>query len=132
MPFGLKNGGATFLQMVNTIFAPHIGHNVEIYVDDMLVKRKDRIEHLDNLKEKFIRLRERRLKLNPFVVTSGKFLGYMIRKRGIEPNLDKIKALLEMKSPNSYKDGQTLIGCLAASSRFVSKAAKEISLSSRI
>ena len=38
MPFGLKNVGATYLRLVNHMFCPQIGWNVEVYVDDMLVK----------------------------------------------------------------------------------------------
>ncbi|GAA0187274.1 hypothetical protein LIER_34562 [Lithospermum erythrorhizon] len=100
--------------------------NMEICVDDMLVKRKVRDEHLANLRETFMWLWERRLKLNlqkcSFGVTSGKFLGYMISERGIKPNPDKIKALLEMKPPNIFKDIQKLMGCEAALSRFISKS----------
>ncbi|GAA0155165.1 hypothetical protein LIER_12950 [Lithospermum erythrorhizon] len=53
MPFGLKNAGATYQRMVNAIFANHIGRNMEIYVDDMLVKSKEMGHHLENLKETF-------------------------------------------------------------------------------
>ncbi|GAA0153210.1 hypothetical protein LIER_11506 [Lithospermum erythrorhizon] len=78
------------------------------------------------LKETFEQLRASKLQINlekcSFGVTSGKFLGYMIRERGIEPKPDKIKALLDMKPSESYKDVQKLTGCLAALSRFISKA----------
>ncbi|KAL0421289.1 UNVERIFIED_CONTAM: hypothetical protein Slati_3151800 [Sesamum latifolium] len=40
MPFGLKNAGATYQRLVDKIFRPQIGRNVEVYVDDMLVKSK--------------------------------------------------------------------------------------------
>ncbi|GAA0176483.1 hypothetical protein LIER_29465 [Lithospermum erythrorhizon] len=66
----------------------------------MLVKNKTNADHLRNLRETFNRLRESQLKVNPekcsFGVVSGKFLGYMIGERGIEPNPDKIQALLMM------------------------------------
>ncbi|GAA0162910.1 hypothetical protein LIER_39496 [Lithospermum erythrorhizon] len=82
MPFGLKNAGATYQRMVNSIFASQIGRNMEIYMDDMLVKSKVRANHLANLRETFNQLRESGLKVNPekcsFGVVSGKFLGYMI------------------------------------------------------
>ena len=53
MPFGLKNAGATYQRLVNQMFRPQIGRNVEVYVDDMLVKSLDEEKHLDNLKETF-------------------------------------------------------------------------------
>ena len=49
MPFGLKNTGATYQQLVNHMFRPQIGRNVEVYVDNMLVKSLDEGKHLDDL-----------------------------------------------------------------------------------
>ena len=49
MPFGLKNTGATYQRLVNHMFHPQIGRNVEVYVDDMLVKSQDEGRHLDDL-----------------------------------------------------------------------------------
>ena len=53
MPFGLKNARATYQRLVIQMFSKQIGRNVEIYVDDMLVKSKTNIEHLDDLRETF-------------------------------------------------------------------------------
>ncbi|VFQ91338.1 unnamed protein product [Cuscuta campestris] len=68
------------------------------------------------------------LRLNPkkcvFAVKTGKFLGFMVTKRGIEPNPEKIKAITEMRSPSSLKDVQRLTGRLAALSRFLSRSAE--------
>ncbi|GAA0171363.1 hypothetical protein LIER_25413 [Lithospermum erythrorhizon] len=76
--------------MVNNIFKEQIGRNMEIYIDDMLVKNKVTEDHLNNLRESLDRLRDCRLRINPekcsFGVTLGKFLGFMISERGIEPN----------------------------------------------
>ena len=57
MPFGLKNAGATYQRLVNHMFRPQIGRNVEVYVDDMLVKSLDKGKHLHNLQETFDTLR---------------------------------------------------------------------------
>ena len=57
MPFGLKNAGATYQRLVNHMFHPQIGRNVEVYVDDMLVKSQDEEIHLDDLQETFDTLR---------------------------------------------------------------------------
>ena len=57
MPFGLKNAGATYQRLVNHMFRPQIGQNVEVYVDDMLVKSQDEGRHLDDLQETFDILR---------------------------------------------------------------------------
>ena len=57
MPFGLKNAGATYQRLVNHMFRPQIGQNVEVYVDDMLVKSLDEKKHLEDLQETFDTLR---------------------------------------------------------------------------
>ena len=103
MPFGLKNVRATYQRLVNHMFRPQIGWNVEVYVDDMLVKSQDEGKHLDDMQETFDTLRQYHIKLNPskcaFGVSSGKFLGFMVSHRGIKANPDKIQAILDMKPP---------------------------------
>ena len=126
MPFGLKNAGATYQRLVNHMFRPQIERNVEVYVDDMLVKSPDEEEHLDDLQEIFDTLRRFSMKLNPskcvFRVSSEKFLKFMVSHRGIEANPKKIKAILNMKPPQSIKEVQSLTKRVAALNRFVSKA----------
>ncbi|KAL0395197.1 UNVERIFIED_CONTAM: Pro-Pol polyprotein [Sesamum latifolium] len=82
MPFGLKNAGATYQRLIDKIFRPQIGKNVEVYVDDMLVKSKKTEEHVEDLEETFSVLRKYKLKLNPakcaFGVQGGRFLGFMV------------------------------------------------------
>ena len=82
MPLRLKNAGATYQILVNYMFSQQIGRNVEVYVDDMLVKSRDKIDHLNDLEETFNTLDKYKMKLNPakcvFVVALGKFLGFMV------------------------------------------------------
>ena len=126
MPFGLKNAGATYQRLVNHMFRPQIGRNIEVYVDDMLVKSLGEGKHLDDLQENFNTLRQYSMKLNPskctFGVASGKFLGFMVSHKGIKANPKKIKAILDMKPPQNIKEVQFLTGRVAALNRFVSKA----------
>ena len=58
MSFGLKNAGATYQRLVNKMFSRQIGRNMEVYVDDMLVKSKEELTHLDDLKETFATLKK--------------------------------------------------------------------------
>ena len=57
MPFKLKNAGATYQRLMNKMFSKQIGKNMEVYVDDMLVKSKKELAHLDDLNETFATLR---------------------------------------------------------------------------
>ena len=92
MPFGLKNAGSTYQRMMTKMFEPQLGKNVEVYIDDMVVKSKLVFEHVGNLTNIFEILREHKLRLNAskcsFGVGSGKFWGYMVTHRGIEVNPD--------------------------------------------
>ncbi|KAL0381941.1 UNVERIFIED_CONTAM: Polyprotein P3 [Sesamum latifolium] len=129
MPFGLKNAGATYQRLVDKIFRPQIGRNVEVYVDDMLVKSKKAEDHTKDLEETFSVLRKYKLKLNPakcaFGVQGGRFLGFMVTQRGIEANPLKIKAIIDMKAPTCINEVQRLTGRIAALSRFISKSAEK-------
>ncbi|XP_021617952.1 uncharacterized protein LOC110618996 [Manihot esculenta] len=103
MPFGLKNAGATYQRLMNKIFKNQIGRNVEVYVDDMVVKSLTFQQHMVDLKEVFGVLDQYRMKLNPakcaFFIRGGKFLGYMVSGKGIEPNPEKVEAILNMAEP---------------------------------
>ena len=126
MPFGLKNAGATYQRLVNKMFNKQIGRNMEVYVDDMLVKSKEELTHLDDLRETFATLKQYQMKLNPskcvFGVASGKFLGFMMSQRGIEANPEKVQDIIDMASPRIVKEVQKLTGRVATLNRFVSRA----------
>ena len=125
MPFGLKNAGATYQRLVNKMFNKQIGKNMEVYMDDMLVKSKEELAYLDDLRETFATLKQYQMKLNPskcvFGVASGKFLGFMVSQRGIEANLEKVQAIINMVSPRTIKEVQKLTRRIATFNRFVSR-----------
>ena len=73
---------AIYQRLMNKMFHNQIGRNVEVCIDDMLVKTKDEDRHLDDLEETFRTIHQYRMKLNPckcvFSVSLGKFLGFMV------------------------------------------------------
>ncbi|KAI5349969.1 hypothetical protein L3X38_002860 [Prunus dulcis] len=101
-------------RLVNKIFKEQIGKTMEVYVDDMFVKAPEHADHIKNLTKAFSLLRQYHIKLNPskcrFGVSSGLFLGYLVTQRGIEAQPRQIKAILEMKSPSTVKEVQSLRG----------------------
>ena len=126
MPFGLKNAGATYQRLVNRMFSKQIGRNMEVYVDDMLVKSREELPHLDDLKETFTTLKQYQMKLNPtkcvFCVASGKFLSFIVSQRGIEANPEKVQAIINMTLPKTVKEVQKLTRRITALNRFISRA----------
>ena len=127
MSFGLKNAGSTYQRMMTKMFESQLGKNIEIYIDDMVVKSKMVSEHLGDLRTIFEILRNHKLRLNAskcsFSVGSGKFLGYMVTHKGIEVNPDQIKAIDNLRSPRNPKEVQKLTGMAAALNRFISRSA---------
>nr|GEW27167.1 reverse transcriptase domain-containing protein [Tanacetum cinerariifolium] len=108
MPFGLKNAGATYQRLVDKAFDSQIGRNIEVYVDDLVVKSYTEAEMLRDIDETFRTLRKINMKLNPkkctFGAEEGVFLGYVVTPEGIKPCLDKIAAVLQLPSPWTIKE----------------------------
>src|SRR3954462_13047487 len=125
MPFGLKNAGATYQRMMQNCLIWQIGRNVEVYVDDIVVKSAKGSSLLADFAETFQSLRAYNIRLNPakcvFGVPTGKLLRFMVSERGIEANPEKIAAIQNMKPPQELRDVQRLTGCLTALSRFISR-----------
>src|SRR3954470_5218031 len=125
MPFGLKNAGATYQRMMQACLKEKIGRNVQVYVDDIVIKTYKAATLLDDLHETFAALNKYRIKLNPkkcaFGVPVGKLLGYLVSARGIEANPEKVQAIARMQEPIDVKGVQQLTGRLAALSCFISR-----------
>ena len=94
MPFSLKNAGVTYQRLVTKMFRPLLGSTMEVYIDDMIVKSKQRPDHAAHLRQTFDLLKEYGMKLNPlkcaFGVSAVRFLGFMVTQRGIEANLAQL------------------------------------------
>ena len=127
MPFGLKNAGATYQRLVDKAFKKQVGRNLEVYVDDLVIKSHTEDEAVRNIDETFKTLREINMKLNPkkctFGATEGMFLGYLIKPDGMKPCPKKIEAVIQLSSPRTLKEVQSLNRKLAGLNRFLSKSA---------
>jgi hypothetical protein len=128
MTEGFRNAGTTFVRMTSTVLKSQIGKNLLDYVDDIVVKSKKRHDHIQDLQETFTNLRKGNLKLNlekcTFGVQKGKILGCIVSAKGIDPNPDKVQAILNMRIPENIKDVQKLTGRLTTLNRFISKLAE--------
>ena len=98
---------------------------MEVYIDDMLIKSKERPDHANHLQQAFDLLRTYGMKLNPakcvFRVRAVRFLGFMMTQRGIEANPSQLKAILESPALSSRKEVQQLTSRSAALGRFISR-----------
>ncbi|GJV58282.1 reverse transcriptase domain-containing protein [Tanacetum coccineum] len=129
MSFGLKNAGATYQRLVDKAFQRQIGRNLEVYVDDLVIKSRTEEEIIRDIAETFKTLRQINMKLNPkkcsFGMQEGMFLGYKVNADGLKVCPDKADAVLSLPSPRCLKDVQKLNGKLASLNRFLSKSAEK-------
>ncbi|GJW68881.1 reverse transcriptase domain-containing protein [Tanacetum coccineum] len=129
MPFGLKNAGATYQRLVDKAFQKQISWNLEVYVDDLVIKSYTEQEVIRDIEETFKTLREINMKLNPkkctFGMREGTFLGYKVNADGLKVCPDKVEVVLSLPSPKCLKDVQKVNGKLASLNGFLSKSAKK-------
>ena len=102
---------------------------MEVYVDDLVIKSHTEAKLLRDIEETFKKLRQINMKLNPkkctFGANKGMFLGYLINTDGIKPCAEKVKAVMQLPSPRTIKEVQSLNGKLAGLNRFLSKSAEK-------
>jgi hypothetical protein len=106
-------------------FIDLIGRIVEAYIDDIIVKTRwiDGLVH--DLRVTFDKLKSNNIKSNPekcvFGVPGGMMLDFLVSKRGVEANPEKVSAITNMGPVQDLKGDQRVIGCLASLNRFVSR-----------
>ncbi|GJS59383.1 reverse transcriptase domain-containing protein [Tanacetum coccineum] len=126
---GLKNVGSTYQRLVDKAFQKQIGRNLEVYVDDLVIKSRTEEEIIRDITETFKTLRQINMKLNPkkctFGMQEGMFLGYKVSTNGLRACPDKADAVLSLPSPRCIKDVQKFNGKLASLNRFLSKSAEK-------
>ncbi|GJS77333.1 reverse transcriptase domain-containing protein [Tanacetum coccineum] len=126
MPFGLKNAKATYQRLVDKAFQKQIGRNLEVYVDDQVIKSRTEQEIIRDIEETFKTLREINMKLNPkkctFRMREGMFLGYKVNADRLKVCPDKVEAVLSLPSLKCLKDVQRLNGKLKSDFQWTAKA----------
>ena len=122
MSVGIKNAGAT-MRAMTTIFYNMIHKEIEVYVDDVMIKSREGSDHLTCLRKFFDRLYRYSLKLNPtkcaFGVPAKKLLGFIVSRKGIDLDPSKIKATQELPLPKTRKEVMSFLGRLNYISRFI-------------
>jgi hypothetical protein len=111
--------------MIQNCLGSQIGHNIQVYIDDVVITTRKEDSLISDLQETFDNLNRYKLKLNltkcSFGVAAGQLLGFLVSARGIEANPEKIQAILMMGKPAKLHDIQKLAGRMAALSRFVAR-----------
>jgi reverse transcriptase-like protein len=115
---------------MDRIFKNQRGRNLDVYVDDSIMKSKTENEMVVDLQETFDNMRKYNMRLNPrkcvFGIKSGKFLGFIVSERGIDANPENVQAVIDLAEPTDRHGIMQLTGRMAALSRFISKAAERV------
>jgi hypothetical protein len=123
LPFGLKNSPAIYMSLMDKVLQG-LEVSASAYMDDILMHTEGGIdEHLDSVRVVFDRLRKHRVKLKltkcAFLKTELKYLGFVINKQGMKPELDKVKAIRELPPPKTMREVRSFIGMCGYYRRFV-------------
>lgn len=128
MPQGLKNSSATFQRLMNSILSGLIGIKCFVYVDDIVVYANTLVDHEKKIIEVLQRFRESKLKINiekcKFLQKECVFLGHVITENGIKPDPNKIKAVINFKTPQTPKDVKSFLGLVGYYRKFINNFSK--------
>lgn len=128
MPFGLCNGPSTFQRAMQTVLMGLEDNGALIYIDDCLVYSETFEQHLDKLRDVFVRFRKYGLKLKlkkcNFAMNSLHFLGHLVTAEGLKPDPKKVEAVAKMELPKNVKELQRFIGMASYYRRFIKDFAK--------
>uniref|UniRef100_A0A2N9HJT4 Reverse transcriptase domain-containing protein n=1 Tax=Fagus sylvatica TaxID=28930 RepID=A0A2N9HJT4_FAGSY len=123
MPFGLTNAPSTFMRLMNHVLRAFIGRFVVVYFDDILIYSKNLEEHVMHLKSVLEILRKEKLFANlkkcTFCTDKLVFLGFVVSKRGIEVDEEKVKAIQEWPTPTTISQVRSFHGLASFYRQFV-------------
>jgi hypothetical protein len=112
MPFGLKNAGMTFQQLMDHIFfdLPFCF----VYLDDLLIASRSAEEHRHHLRQALLRLQENGLVINREKCVFGRqeveFLGHRVAASGVSPLPERVAAIRQFPRPKNIRDLQAFLG----------------------
>jgi hypothetical protein len=128
MPFGLTGAPATFQRFINDSLRDYLDQFCSAYLDDILIYSKTREEHEEHVRKVLQRLREAGLyaKLSKceFFVTETKFLGLIVGRDGFKMDPEKVRTILEWKTPRSATDVLRFNGFCNFYRRFIKNYSK--------
>ena len=108
---------------MTTMFHDMMHKEIEVYVDDVIIKSKTQVDHVQDLRKFMERVRRYNHKLNPakcaFTVLFVKLLGFIVSRKGIELDPSKIKAIRDLPSPKNKIEVMSLLGRLNYISKFI-------------
>lgn len=123
MPFGLSNAPATWQRIIDTILGPELEPSVMCYIDDVVIISNSFSEHLRLLEVVFDRLRQAGLIISlqkcHFCKPELRYLGYLVDKKGLRPDPEKVEAIVNIPPPKNINEVRRFVGTASWYRRFV-------------
>ena len=125
-PFGLSQAPAYFQLLIDQVLMGCSGFAMG-YLDDIIIFSKTEEEHLEHLKEIFVRLRKFGLKMKrekcSFFKKHIQYLGHLVSERGFEPLPEKLESIRKMPAPRTAKEVKQFLGLIGYYRKFVPRFA---------
>ncbi|WVZ83534.1 hypothetical protein U9M48_030671, partial [Paspalum notatum var. saurae] len=123
MSFGLTNAPAFFMYLMNSIFMPELDKFGVVFIDDILIYFKNEVEHEEHLRIVLSRLREHKLYAKfskcAFWLNKISFLGHILSGDGIEVDPEKVKEVLNWKTPETVTEVRSFLRLAGYYRRFI-------------
>lgn len=121
LPFGTKPACAIFKKTVEKVLQGSRG--VINFMDDIVVSKRDRTDHLKNLEDVFDRLLKAGFRLNlkkcKFVEPEISYVGHIINKEGLHKDPEKNRAMVDCPRPKDTSQIKSYIRMIQYYSKFV-------------
>ncbi|GKA08894.1 hypothetical protein Tco_0688225, partial [Tanacetum coccineum] len=124
----VKNSTATLQRMMEEVLADQRGRNVEIYLEEIVIKSKSELDLVQDVEETLRKLKRVNIKIDPvtssFGVKEGRFLGYMVTNEGVRSGPEKVQEIILSPTPKIPNQIRSLFLQLTAISKFIPKMAE--------
>ena len=131
MPFGLCNAPGTFQRLMEHALAGLHWTSCLVYLDDIIIFSRNIPDHLQRLREVFVRLREAGLKVKPskcfLMQRKVHYLGHVVSEKGVETDPNKVVCVQEWSNPTNVKELRQFLGMASYYRRFIKGFAQKAS-----
>ena len=123
MPFGLCNAPGTFQRLMERVLAGLHWTSCLVYLDDIIIFSQNIDDHLQKLREVFLRLQGAGLKIKPIkcflMQRSVHYLGHVVSSKGVETDPKKVSCIKEWPTPKDVKELRQFLGLASYYRRFI-------------
>lgn len=123
LPFGLRNAPSIFQRTIDDILREYIGNICYVYMDDIIIYSPDRNSHIDHLEKIISKLENAGMRISTekskFFKTEVEFLGFTVSQHGIKTCQNKVKDILNYKTPESLRALRSFLGLSGYYRRFI-------------